>query len=85
MMKSVRIAALKAHLSEHLRAVRRGHSVTVLDRDEPIARIVPYKKDAGALVVRKALRPFHSTPLPPPLDPPINILELLFEERQRWR
>jgi len=41
-MSNVRIADLKARLSEHLRAVRRGRSLTVLDRDTPIARIVPY-------------------------------------------
>lgn len=32
-MKEVRIAELKAKLSEHLRAVRRGHTITVFDRD----------------------------------------------------
>ena len=38
----VGIAELKARLSEHLRAVRKGRTVTVLDRDTPVARIVPY-------------------------------------------
>jgi antitoxin (DNA-binding transcriptional repressor) of toxin-antitoxin stability system len=40
-MKSVRIAQLKDHLSGHLRAVEAGEEVLVLDRDRPIARIVP--------------------------------------------
>lgn len=40
-MTTVRIAALKARLSEHLRSVRQGRTLTVLDRDTPIARIVP--------------------------------------------
>ena len=40
-MKQVKIAELKDHLSEHLRAVENGAEVVVLDRDRPIARIVP--------------------------------------------
>jgi prevent-host-death family protein len=41
-MAAVRIAELKARLSEHLRSVRKGRTLTVLDRDTPVARIVPY-------------------------------------------
>src|SRR5437879_8662139 len=41
-MSNVRIADLKAHLSEHLRSVRNGGTLTVFDRDTPVARIVPY-------------------------------------------
>ena len=40
-MDTVKIADLKARLSEHLRKVRQGHTVTVLDRDRANARIVP--------------------------------------------
>ena len=34
-------ADLKPHLSAHLRKVRRGQTLTVLDRETPVARIVP--------------------------------------------
>jgi hypothetical protein len=40
-MKIVRIADLEAHVREHLRAVQRGETPTIVDRDTPIARIVP--------------------------------------------
>ena len=40
-MRRVRIAELKDHLSEYLRAVEGGAEVTVTDRDRPIARISP--------------------------------------------
>ena len=40
-MQKVRIAELKDRLSEHLRAVEQGGEVVVLDRNRPIARIVP--------------------------------------------
>jgi len=52
-MKSVRVADLKGHLSEHLRSVRRGHPLTVLDRDTPIAQILPYRTDGANLPVRQ--------------------------------
>jgi prevent-host-death family protein len=62
-MSSVRIAELKARLSEHLRSVRNGGTLTVLDRDTPIARIVPYA--AQPLEVRKAKRRLRDLKLPP--------------------
>jgi prevent-host-death family protein len=40
-MNAVKIADLKNNLSRHLARVRRGGSLTVLDRNAPIARIVP--------------------------------------------
>ena len=40
-MKCVKIAKLRTHLSEYLRTVRGGESVTSLDRKTPIAKIVP--------------------------------------------
>lgn len=36
-MDAVRIADLKTSLSVHLRAVRRGRTLTVLDEDIPVA------------------------------------------------
>ncbi|MDP9265911.1 MAG: type II toxin-antitoxin system prevent-host-death family antitoxin [Chloroflexota bacterium] len=38
---------LKATLSEQLRAVRAGESITVTDRGEPIARLVPASMPDG--------------------------------------
>ncbi len=87
-MKSVRIADLKARLSEYLRGVRRGHELTVLDRDTPIARIVPYGRGSTTLTVR---RPTPDAPrlarvsLPPPLRINVDAVALLLEERQGER
>jgi prevent-host-death family protein len=41
-MQAVKIADLKNNLSRHLARVRRGGELTVLDRDTPVARIVPF-------------------------------------------
>jgi prevent-host-death family protein len=86
-MKNVGIADLKAHLSEHLRSVRGGEVITVLDRETPIARIVPHRENEHLLTVRsrmggvtlKALR------LPPPLRVDVDAVELLLEDRRGGR
>jgi len=87
-MIKVRIADLKSRLSEYLRKVRSGRTLTVLDRDTPIARIVPYEEDGASLKVRApapgAPRPAR-VPLPPPLRVRVDIVKLLMEERQGER
>src|SRR6266571_3767357 len=55
-MNVVKIAELKSRLSEYLRRVRRGHPLTVMDRETPIARIVPYESGPGPLVEVECLR-----------------------------
>ena len=62
--------------------------MTVLDRDTPIARIVPYAPDAATLSIRHpaagAAKPWQIR-LPPPLKIDVDIVELLMEERQPER
>jgi prevent-host-death family protein len=85
---TVGIADLKSRLSEHLRKVRAGRSLTVLDRDVPIARIVPYEASRSVLVVRSPLPgapPPGKARLPPPLGIGIDVLALLREERRKDR
>jgi len=43
-MKKAKIAELKNHLSRYLDHVRSGESVLVLDRDQPVAQIVPLSR-----------------------------------------
>lgn len=40
-MTTVSVTELKAKLSAYLREVRRGGEVQILDRGEPVARLVP--------------------------------------------
>ena len=86
-MRTVRIAELKARLSEYLRAVRRGETIAVLDRETPVAQIVPVR-DRAALRIRKpagdAPRP-NQVPLLKPLKSSVDIVQLLLEERQSHR
>ena len=81
----VKIAELKAHLSEHLRRVRRGHSLVVLDRDKPVAKVVPYTEGDEPLTVRAPLGKYPSVqevPLPPRLGLDIDIVDLLLQDRR---
>lgn len=80
-MSDVRIAELKARLSEHLRTVRNGETLTVLDRDTPIARIVPYA--AQPLEIRKAKRRLRDLKLPPKPAKRTDSVALLVEDRRR--
>lgn len=87
-MKTVGIADLKARLSEYLRGVRRGQEITVLDRDTPIARIVPYTDDGAPLSIRRpaaGARGLHAVKLPPRLRIRTDVVALLLEERQGER
>ena len=54
-MTKVGIADLKAHLSEHIRKVRSGRTLTIVDRHMPVAQIIPFEPEAR-LEIRKASR-----------------------------
>ncbi len=79
-MHTVGIADLKAHLSGHLRKVRGGRTLTVLDRDTPIARIVPYDVESP-LEVRRATRRPCDLDLPTPPARPTDSLSVLLQDR----
>jgi antitoxin (DNA-binding transcriptional repressor) of toxin-antitoxin stability system len=86
-MKRVRIAELKSHLSEYLRVVRGGQTIAVLDRETPIAQTVPIRERA-ALKIRTpppGTPPPNRVPLPKPLKIRLDIVDLLLEERQNQR
>ena len=83
--KTVKVAELKARLSAYLRGARRGHPVTVCDRDTPIARLVPYTAEGEPLAVRRPIGKLHDVPLPPPLARPVDSLSALLQERLQSR
>jgi prevent-host-death family protein len=80
-MTTVRIAELKSRLSEHLRSVRKGRTLTVLDRDTPVARIIPYA--AEPIEVRRATRRLRDLKLPPSPTSPTDSLAVLLDDRRR--
>lgn len=83
-MKRVKIAELKDHLSEHLRAVEAGAEIEVTDRNRPIARIVPVPASGAPVELIPPKRPFAEIRdrRYPPARWPVDILEVLREERR---
>jgi prevent-host-death family protein len=82
----VGVAELKARLSSYLKAARRGESVTVYDRDTPVARLVPYERtEQDTLRVRRATTALREVKLPAPLGREIDSLAALADERQAGR
>jgi prevent-host-death family protein len=83
-MIRVGIADLKARLSEHLRKVRQGETITVLDRQTPIARLVPESGGHGLLKIRQPAAgapPPSEVPLPAVPTVDVDVVELLLEDR----
>jgi prevent-host-death family protein len=96
-MKTATISEAKNHLSELLARVKRGETVLILDRDKPVARIVPIettdRTDDERLadlerrgIIRRAAKPPRKT-LPPPIDWPEgdSLLEALLSDREEAR
>ena len=87
-MYEVKIADLKSRLSEHLRKVRAGRTLTVLERNTPIARIVPWKEGDASFDSRPPLPGaplLRRVKLPPPLSLRGDIVKVLLKERQNDR
>lgn len=56
-MAKAGIREIREHLSRYLRRVARNREeITITDRDQPVARLVPVTEGLGRLRSRKALR-----------------------------
>jgi prevent-host-death family protein len=82
-MKQAQVSELKARLSAYLAEVRRGETVTVLDRRTPIALIVPFVEEedrieepARSLEYLRALRPVR-------LRRKVDVVKLLRDSRDQ--
>jgi antitoxin (DNA-binding transcriptional repressor) of toxin-antitoxin stability system len=95
-VKQAKIANLKDNLSRYLEHVRRGGSVLVLDRDRPVARLVPLPHDGArgaserlsrlerqGLIRRGTGGRASATAARKPLRLPGGVLRGLLEERER--
>jgi prevent-host-death family protein len=82
-MSRVGVAELKSRLSEHLRSVRKGRRITVVDRNTPIAELVPIQQDP--LEIRPASRSARNLPIGKPVLPSntTSLAELLEDRSKR--
>jgi len=80
-VKTLKISEFKKHISEELRRVRNGDRIVILDRDKPVAEVIPYEHSSKRLAVRP--------PRGPRTLPTVNIktnvdpLDYLLEDRGR--
>jgi antitoxin (DNA-binding transcriptional repressor) of toxin-antitoxin stability system len=83
-MKSVNIAKFKAELGKYLGFIRRGEEIIVLDRSQPLARVLPFKPIESKLIIEEPLdkkthlSDLHFSPLK---KQKIDSLKYLIEER----
>jgi prevent-host-death family protein len=96
-MKKATISETKNRLSAYLELVKRGETVLILERDRPIARLVPVevagRGDGARLaelerlgIVRRAVRR-PSRKLPPPIVLPagVSLVDAVLDEREEAR
>ncbi|MCX7117341.1 MAG: hypothetical protein NTW94_05465 [Legionellales bacterium] len=68
-MKSVNIATFKAEMGKYLGYIRQGEEVIVLDRNHPLARVLPFKHAGQKIEIEaplehsKNLVEFHFDPI----------------------
>lgn len=95
-MEKATISELKNRLSAYLKKVRAGHTVLILDRDQPIARlerVVAAEGGADRLtrlersgLVRRGARPLSVKTLRAAAPKPkASVVEALIEEREEGR
>lgn len=83
MKRPLRVAEFKAKLSQYLRLVRQGRELTIYDRDQPIARVVPIDQPRP-LAVREPVTRYErlgQIPLPDPLPHHGDVMDLLLQDR----
>jgi len=81
--KTVGVAEFKAKLSGYLRQVRAGRTLTIVSHGIPVAQVGPASPPREKLRVRPATRRLEDIKLPPPIEPMIDSLSLILEDRQK--
>lgn len=81
------VAEVKAEFSRFLRQVAAGEIVTVMNRDRPVARLVPAPEEKDSLRIRKPLKDPAALAslldLPPVKSGRTDSLKLLLEDRRK--
>ncbi|HEX5036687.1 MAG TPA: type II toxin-antitoxin system Phd/YefM family antitoxin [bacterium] len=86
MTRKVKIAEFKSKLSKHLRSVRGGDELIILDRDRPVARVAAYEKgtEASDFRIRSArIRGCWKQVRWPSLPVKADVVRILREDRDK--
>lgn len=86
MTKEITVADLREHLDERLEEVRNGTTLRVVTDDQAVVEIRQPNTtwdwiEVNGLRVRPAKGHMRDVKLPPPLEPEIDIVQYLLEER----
>lgn len=83
MTKEITVTDLKEHLEERLEEVRRGVTLRVLEGERAVVEIRPHDGwvDMNGLRVRPAKGSMRDVTFLPPLEPEIDVVALLREDR----
>lgn len=88
-MTTASVSEFKARLSEYLRGVQRGRSVTITDRRNPVARVIPASEPSSALLDLRLPVDGSGAPgrvrIPPPLRLKADVLTILLADRAARR
>jgi prevent-host-death family protein len=82
---TAQIAEFKAHLGQYLRQVKNGQAITLLDRNTPVACVLPHAQKPGKLSVQKASLKPEQFKLTAPFRKQVDVLHYLSEERTGHR
>jgi antitoxin (DNA-binding transcriptional repressor) of toxin-antitoxin stability system len=88
MTKEITVADLREHLDERLQEVRNGTTLRVVTDDQSAVEIrpaIPHWEwvEINGLSVRPAKGSMRDVKFPPPLEPPIDVVALLREDRDK--
>jgi prevent-host-death family protein len=83
-MKTVSVATLKNELSHYLRKVADGEEVVVTSHDQPVARIVPFKRKSSLVIIPPRRPAFELKKIKgvKPLKE-FDVVEMLMEDRRK--
>ena len=84
-MKKIKIAEFKSKLSSHLRKVRKGEEIVILDRKQPIAKVIPItpEKEVKLKLIPPRKKGDWKALVFPPHSSYIDIVKILRDDRDR--
>ncbi len=88
MTKEITVADLKEHLEERLEEVRNGTTLRVVTEDQAVVEIRQPNTtwnwvEENGLRIRPAKGNMRDVKFPPPLEPEIDVVALLREDRDK--
>lgn len=87
MALTVKVGEFRNKLSRYLKKVREGREIVITDRETPIGRVIPYKKNKSEEILTIQEPPEGYEGLAklsfPPISCPIDPVELLLEDRKK--